>query len=494
VRNYILTGDKKYADEAAASRQKIGELFENMPETPEFADDISLLKGVATQYNSIVNQAITTREKVGMAGALQYLNFAGQSAASIEKYMSDFESTVSEQISIKERQNNEALSVMHKVTIILDVVIAVIAVVIALLLARRISGPLNKVVELAGNIAKGDLSLQVVKSRGNDELSDLAQAFTLMIEKLRALVSQASQVAQHVASASQQLTTIAGQSADASGQIAATITDVADGADKQVKAVEEVVIIVGEMTKAICNIVDNANVASGKSGEANHAAVGGSGAMQEATNQMQAINTSVSQSAAVVQKLGNSSKQIGEIVDVITGIASQTNLLALNAAIEAARAGEQGRGFAVVADEVRKLAEQSEHAAQKISVIIKEIQLETANVVQVMNQGITDVERGAAVITETGERFKGIFAVVKALDGEIGAIGTAAENISASGRLVENAVGTVKLMAATNADHTQTISAAAEEQSASMEQTATASKSLAKMAAELQHVVTTFKL
>ncbi len=209
---------------------------------------------------------------------------------------------------------------------------------------------------------------------------------------------------------------------------------------------------------------------------------------------MQAINRSVSQSAEVVSKLGESSKQIGEIVDVISGIAGQTNLLALNAAIEAARAGEQGRGFAVVADEVRKLAEQSHEAAQKIAHIVREIQTETTSVVTVMQQGTVDVARGSDVIISTGERFTAIVNLVEHLNSEIQEISAASEQLSASSEEVVKSVDSVKHLAGETAANTQTISAAAEEQSASMEEIAASSQALSSLADELQMVVRRFKI
>lgn len=202
----------------------------------------------------------------------------------------------------------------------------------------------------------------------------------------------------------------------------------------------------------------------------------------------------MSQSADGVQRLGENSRQIGEIVDVISGISAQTNLLALNAAIEAARAGEQGRGFAVVADEVRKLAEQSQLAAKKIATIIKEIQCQTETVVKIMNQGTVDVDRGTIVIAATGERFQHIVLLVQDLTGQIEEISVSAQEIAASGDKVENVVDHVKSMSIHTADNTQTISAAAEEQAASMEEISSSSRALADMADKLQVEVLKFKL
>jgi len=269
---------------------------------------------------------------------------------------------------------------------------------------------------------------------------------------------------------------------------------VATGASHQVDAVEQAVSVVQEMTMAINHIASNSHNVSEKSGETARAAAAGGEAVLQATNQMQVIKNSVTQSAEVVGKLGERSQQIGEIVDVISGIAGQTNLLALNAAIEAARAGEQGRGFAVVADEVRKLAEQSHEAAQKISIIVRDIQSETNIAVRAMNQGTVEVARGTEVIAATGDRFTFIVTMVQQLNSQIQEISAATEELSASSDEVVRSVDSIRTVASDTAADTQTISAAAEEQSASMEEIASSSQALAHMAGDLQAVVSKFRL
>jgi methyl-accepting chemotaxis protein len=248
------------------------------------------------------------------------------------------------------------------------------------------------------------------------------------------------------------------------------------------------------MVSAIGHISENATSVSNQSEETAADAVNGSQAVTEAVDQMQIINNSVKRSSEVVVKLGQSSKQIGEIVEVISNIAGQTNLLALNAAIEAARAGEQGRGFAVVAEEVRKLAEQSEEAASKITTIIKEIQTETDAVVEIMQHGTVEVDRGTEIITATGGRFKHIVTLVQKLNDKIQNIGAAAQQLAASSDEVVKSVDSVRQVAGDNSANTETISAAAEEQSASMQEIAASSQALAQMAMGLQNVVQKFKL
>jgi len=497
VRGYLITGDNKYVSEYEQSGKTIKTTMESLEKkliTPEGKQKITALRDALAEYHKAADQTVLTRREKGLEAAVQIMATAKTKNDTAEQLMVDTVAFLTERMDLRTEQNKELADSIERVIIILDAIILLCAIAGSTWLMRRISRPLADVVEAAHDIADGDLQVKKIQYEGNDEIGDLLKAFTNMAQNLQQIVTQVSRSAEQVAAASEQLTASADQSAMAAGQVAETITSVAAGAYSQGATVEHAVDVVQEMARAIGHIAGNSSTVSARSAETSRAATAGNQAMQQATDQMQAINRSVSQSAEVVGKLGESSKQIGEIVDVISGIAGQTNLLALNAAIEAARAGEQGRGFAVVADEVRKLAEQSHEAAQKIAHIVREIQTETTSVVTVMQQGTIDVTRGSEVIVSTGERFTAIVSLVEQLNSEIQEISAASEQLSASSEDVVKSVDTVKHLADETAANTQTISAAAEEQSASMEEIAASSQALSRLADELQTVVRKFKI
>ncbi len=497
VRGYILTADPNYIQLYDVSRQSMNNTLASLEKkliTPEGKEKIAALKAALGEYNKISDQGIAARKMSGQQEALKAVAASGAKIQAAEKAMDDTEKFLMERMGLRIKDNVDAVTSVHKVLVILDAIIFIMACIASFYLARRISRPLNAVANSAQRIANGDLVVHTIQYQANDEIGDLLKAFNIMTDNLRNLVTQVAKSSEQVAAASEELTASSEQSAQAAGQVAESVTNVASGASHQVNAVEQAVSVVQEMTTAINHIASNSNKVTEKSGETARAAAAGSEAVLQATNQMEVIKNSVSQSAQVVEKLGERSQQIGEIVNVISGIAGQTNLLALNAAIEAARAGEQGRGFAVVADEVRKLAEQSHEATQKISMIIRDIQAETHIAVTTMDQGTTEVGRGTEVIAATGDRFNFIVNMVQQLNSEIQEISVATKKLSASSDEVVRSVGSVRTVASETAADTQTISAAAEEQSASMEEIASSSQGLANMAGELQVIISKFRL
>lgn len=377
-------------------------------------------------------------------------------------------------------------------------VIAAGCIVLALLVALVLSGKfVNPIISMRNQlvrVADGDLQVDKLDSSQNDEVGDLAKSFNFMVDSLRDLVKQVQDQSHHVAASSEELTASADQAAQATNQIAAAVTDIARGTEKQVVAADTASSVIEQMSAGIQQISANANEVANVAEKASNTAQTGGEAADTAVNQMASIEKTVSNSAAVVAKLGERSKEIGQIVDTISGIAGQTNLLALNAAIEAARAGEQGRGFAVVAEEVRKLAEQSQEAASRIAALIGEIQGDTDQAVIAMGDGTREVKVGSEVVNAAGEAFKEITATVNQVSIQVKEISAAIQHMASDSQQIVAAVKAVDKISKDNGGQTQTVSAATEEQSAAMEEIASASQGLAKLSQELQSVISKFKV
>jgi methyl-accepting chemotaxis protein len=250
--------------------------------------------------------------------------------------------------------------------------------------------------------------------------------------------------------------------------------------------------VVEQISASIQQAAGTTNEVAVQSAQAAAKANDGSKSVNKAISQMAQIEQTVNTSAKVVAELGERSKEIGQIVDAISGIAGQTNLLALNAAIEAARAGEQGRGFAVVADEVRKLAEQSQEAAKQIAELIGGIQGETDKAVLAMNDGTREVKLGAEVVNAAGQAFQEIVALVTQVSGQIKENSAAIEQMAIGSQQIVTSVNRIDGLSKKAAGEAETVSAATEEQSASMQEIASSSQSLANLAMELREAVSKF--
>ncbi|MBP2634565.1 MAG: mcpB 6 [Firmicutes bacterium] len=379
------------------------------------------------------------------------------------------------------------------VTGVVTLVAVLIALVCAFYVARSIARPLEKLMGAADKVANGDLSGHI-EVNGVEEINNLTDAFNAMIKALRQLVSTTSSTAETVSASSEELAASSGEVGKAAEEVAITIQSVAEGANNQVNLADHSATVIRDMVTAITNTSKAADSVAAASEQSERAAEHGTKQIEMAVAKMNEIQQDSDITAKKVHELGEKSRQIGQIVDVITGIAGQTNLLALNAAIEAARAGEQGRGFAVVADEVRKLAEQSETAAREIAGIIKDIQAETIETVDAMDRSGREIATGVSVVATSGEAFKEIYAAVKNVREEVGRIvALTTEQQQRSGQ-VEDAVHSIADAARLNAASSEQVAAASQEQNASVQEIAAASAGLAKMATELQEAVMKFKL
>ena len=268
----------------------------------------------------------------------------------------------------------------------------------------------------------------------------------------------------------------------------------ATGSGQQVDNISNASNVIYDMSKDIEHTAFATNkIVAAINKTVNSAAVG-LDAIKKSVNQMSNIEKTVTESATVITKLGEQSKNIGQIVDTIANIAGQTNLLALNAAIEAARAGEHGKGFAVVADEVRKLAEQSNEAAKKISIMIDEIQHDTTMAVSAMNTGKDEVKIGSNVAKAAGESFNEITNEIEDISYQIKDISNIMKNLVNDNKKIVADYKSIDVTTKNVAIQTENISAAAEEQVAVMDEVMKATQDLAKLAIELQEMSKKFKV
>lgn len=357
---------------------------------------------------------------------------------------------------------------IRNTTVVVTLIATLAAIAFGLLLTRMIATPLLHGVELAEAIAGGDMTHKVdaIMLNRTDEIGQLMNSLNKMSGNLKSVIGNISQASNQIASASEELSSTAEQ--------------MSRGMQHQTSQTSQIASAMEEMSATVLEVAKNSQSASSSANEASSTAQKGGEVVTKTISGMMSIAATVEQSARTIGELGKSSDQIGEIVAVIDDIADQTNLLALNAAIEAARAGEQGRGFAVVADEVRKLAERTTKATKEIAQMIKNIQKETGSAVSAMEAGTKEVKEGVNLANQAGKSLVMIVDAVNKVNDMIRQIATAAEQQSTAAEEISKSI--------------EEIASVTKETSAGSNQTATASHELSRMATELQGTVGQFKI
>jgi methyl-accepting chemotaxis protein len=471
VRGFLLAGREDLLTRDNEGQQQYHSAIKALQEKTQSSEGQKLLSDLSSRYDvfrAVLDQEIQLR-RAGHANEAEELAFSS-STSNLRKDLRDAASGFVEfqrrKLEQEAKEQDDIVAVARHLTIVLTVLGLGFCGAIAFFLSRSLTQGVQAMSGLLQEIANSNLSVPDLEITSHDEIGQAGSTLNGMKNNLREMIQSIAQTATHVASASEQLS--------------ATTMQQARGAETQKDQTVHVATAMQEMVSTVSQVSDNANEAADASRQAAETARKGGTILEDTVAKMHLIVNGARTTARKMEELGKASDQIGHIVGVIEDIADQTNLLALNAAIEAARAGEQGRGFAVVADEVRKLAERTTGATKEIAQMVKNIQGETRLAVTAMEADTKQVEEGAKSTSNAGESLKEIIRMSERVGEMITNIAAAAtEQHSTSAQVNQNMEQITRLVG---------------ESTMGSQQAAQACQELSSLALDLQHMVNRFQL
>ena len=485
---------ERYRNGLKNVEEELARYSETIKGRPDAEQRLSDLRNAWTKFQQICEHALQLSAAGQRDQASDYYDEVGQPVASeIQKQVVLIKEKVLNISDEEFAKDMASIEAAIRNMLIACAVVGALLLIFIFFITKEITNPLLGMIEICRDLSRGDFRVKNERVERSDEFGEMSYELGEMRKTLSGLLQKINATTEQLASSSQELTASAHQSAQASEQVANSVTTSASAVVEQQQNVSDAMQAIDHAATLIKNLNAAADLVKTEvEGAAEHAAFGTS-AIEVAVDKILSVERIVNNSAETVDKLGQRSKEIGQIVETISAIADQTNLLALNAAIEAARAGEHGRGFAVVADEVRKLAEESQGAAQKIATLINDIQNDTNNAVKSMHDGSVAVREGTQSVEQLRTAFENI-------QNSSNGVTQKSQDMAKDIMLVSNNTALVKERSMKISENSnmvsremESVSAASEQQSASAGEIASASDSLSQIAQDLQASLQQFK-
>ncbi|AUJ23707.1 MULTISPECIES: methyl-accepting chemotaxis protein [Virgibacillus] len=474
-------------DELASENEKL-ETKKLYPKQIMDTDSYSML---VDDYIQGRNNALQLAKDDQEAGYNYYVDHVLSKRIEIDEIMTKIQEHFSDKANKMKQKNQKDLNEVSLIVIAITMIGIIAFMVVSLWIVKSIIKPIKHLRHIMKTAEQGKLVISDYKA--NDELGQLVTAFNGMITTFKDLLSSTQEASENVVASSEQLSASAGQNTQASEHVASAIQEVAAGSANQLEHIEKTADTMDMMISSFQKINDDTSIVSSEAKSSAELSRKGEKEMNDVIGQMEVIRHNVTNLGKTIHSLSSSLTEINAMNQTITDIASQTNLLALNAAIEAARAGEHGEGFSVVAEEVRKLAEQSNESAKQITHLIENIQQETNETMESMDVTDAAVETGTTVVHEAGSTFEKIESTFNSIISQFAKISENINQLSSGAQNLQTSMNEIKEIVTNTSEQTQTVSAATEEQLASIEEVESSAENLAKISEELQELVNKFE-
>lgn len=498
IRSYVLRQDSSDLESLTVQREtiaeKIGEI-EGLIKTAKMQEQLSILKEQQALYNDYVDEVITyvDNEEIDKAQNMLF-EFAVPTNRNIQQSITGMVDFQKEQMENTAKETTETANISKILQFIFSIIGTILASALAIFITINITRPLRRLTNAANVIAKGDLREEDINVKTKDEIGDLASAFNTMKASLVSLISNVSLNVSTTTAAAEQLASSTDEVTAASSEIAKRMETVASNGSQSAAVGNDCAIAMDETAQGVTRIAEAAQVLNTHAMDMQSIAGEGGQTIQTAEQQMAIIQQSSHETKEKIKQLSKQSAEIENITKVITDITDQTNLLALNAAIEAARAGEHGKGFAVVADEVRKLAEQSKNSASQIAGLTSTIQKDTKEVEESVNTTAQNVDQGVVYLQNAQVSFNRIVGSITEMTAQIQEVSASSEEISASTEEVAASVAEMAHAANGAAGEINIMLAAVEEEAATMQEINDVAQSLSEGAVGIQEQINSFKV
>lgn len=495
--NFVIHKSTQYLRQREDAVEQAEQLMEDIRTTFISKDEKILLEEIA-ELQALYEEKITETRQVVMNGtdrsaqriALQATDLSNDLILKTEELK-----VAPQQEMLQKRSELESLLQSSKVTTIILLFVGFgLSIVISIILSRNIARPVGKMTTAIQQIAAGDLSIEQITMRNRDEISEMANSFNQMSEDLKSMLTRIRSSSDQLATQAEQLSASSEESLASAEVVASVAEENMRGSEKQTFFIEETLFSMLALEDGVTQIVNSNDDMAISSKTVSTLVIDGSKIVSDVSDQMGNIHAKIEQSAKIIRKMAERAGDIQNVTSIITEISEQTNLLALNAAIEAARAGEHGLGFAVVAEEVRRLAEQSKNSAAEIETMMNTIQEETETAVLSINEGSESVDTGLAASENSLKVFSEIEKAVSEVDRKVETISTVIEQMQVVTTNVGNSSQEVKKLAEAATKSAQKTSATTEEQLAVNEEISTNAQALAEVAETLRLEVNRFKI